>query len=578
MREKREGLRLLCAVLAFLLLCPALAAAAAADDDPIPVTEIRDAAGLAAMAEDPAGRYALGCDVDMTGADWTPFAFSGELDGRGHAVLNLRVSRCGEGTARTVDGNNKVYAAETAGMFSRLEGAKIHDLVLLGVSVDVESGGDCFAGALAGWMKDASLVNLRAETRVKLTQGGIMSGVGGLVGYGCGEIRNCRITTELIFLDANPKRNCEEFAGGLVGCGHPSLLDNTVEWAELWTTVHGYCHNGCLIGMHRVDVSGKVYTTVTGNTVSGRIHFLEDVASRRAYAEAVIGEKLNPRATVKNNTVVSFESLESRDPKAPVLPCEHDEAAYEAAVTPPGCTEYGYTVHTCPVCGYAFRDAYTVPGHTPGEWEVAVEPGTDRPGLERRSCAVCGEVLAERELAPHVPGGWEILEEATESKSGLRVRRCTDCGRILEEEVIAPHVPGSWTVEREADFDGDGLRVRRCTDCGEILEQEILPRLIPARSCFLDPGSLALHYKESAVLAAEVRPKDATDAGLVWRSEDESVATVSQEGVVTATGRGRTEIVCASHDGQAESRCAVTVGYTWWQWIIVILLFGWIWY
>ena len=43
------------------------------------------------MAEDPAGRYALGCDVDMTGADWPPFAFSGELDGRGHAVLNLRV-------------------------------------------------------------------------------------------------------------------------------------------------------------------------------------------------------------------------------------------------------------------------------------------------------------------------------------------------------------------------------------------------------------------------------------------------------------------------------------------------------
>ena len=565
-------------ILALLLTLSPCAPVTARAEGPV---EISDAAGLIAMAEDPAGSYRLTADIDLNGVEWTPFAFSGELDGGGHALLNLRVETLGEGTCRVVDGNNKVYEAASAGMFSRLEGAKIHDLTLLGTTVEVSAEGHCFAGALAGWMEDAEIRNVSAVTSVSLRQGGIMSGVGGLVGYGSGEIRDTGIWTKLVFIDENPERNCEEFAGGMVGCGHPSILNSTVGWAELWPTAHGYCHNGCLVGMHHVDVSGKVYTTVTGNTVSGRIHFLEDVGSRRAYADAVIGEKLNPRATVKENTVVDFDTEEFKElpESVPYLaPCLHERANYENEVTEPTCTDFGHTLATCPECGYAEMVDYTLPRHSPGEWETVKEATLTEAGLQQQRCTLCGELLEERELAPHVPGEWEIVKEATLTESGLKQQRCTDCGEVLAEEPIAPHVPGEWETEREPDESAEGLRVRRCTDCGEILEEEILPRIVPVRTLVFGEGDLILYYKESFTPSVLVMPRDATDPTLLFESLDEGILRVSPEGRVTAVGRGETELRCASSDGGAEARCRVEVRYHWWQWLIVVFLFGWIWY
>lgn len=50
--------------------------------------------GLAAMADDLAGSYALGADIDLGGAEWTPIGdgsapFTGSLRGNGHAIRNL---------------------------------------------------------------------------------------------------------------------------------------------------------------------------------------------------------------------------------------------------------------------------------------------------------------------------------------------------------------------------------------------------------------------------------------------------------------------------------------------------------
>jgi len=73
-------------------------------------------------------------------------------------------------------------------------------------------------------------------------------------------------------------------------------------------------------------------------------------------------------------------------------------------------------------------------------------------------------------------------------------------------------------------------------------------------------------------------PADATNADLKWTSSNDKVATVDAQGNVYAAGRGEATITCASADGNASSACKVTVIYTFWQWIIVIILFGWIWY
>ena len=73
----------LCAVL-LLALCPAAAA-----DAPC---EISSAEELSLLRETPDGDFVLTADIDMTGVDWQPIAFSGTLDGGGHTIYNLTIS------------------------------------------------------------------------------------------------------------------------------------------------------------------------------------------------------------------------------------------------------------------------------------------------------------------------------------------------------------------------------------------------------------------------------------------------------------------------------------------------------
>ena len=63
---------------------------------------------------------------------------------------------------------------------------------------------------------------------------------------------------------------------------------------------------------------------------------------------------------------------------------EHD---YKPVVTPPTCSEGGYTTHTCSKCGDVIIDTYTDPEHTPGEWTTLDD------GSQEQRCSVCNELL-----------------------------------------------------------------------------------------------------------------------------------------------------------------------------------------
>lgn len=66
----------------------------------------------------------------------------------------------------------------------------------------------------------------------------------------------------------------------------------------------------------------------------------------------------------------------------------------------------------------------------------------------------------------------------------------------------------------------------------------------------------------TAVLTAEVMPGDATIKSVEWYTEDNSIATVDEEGVVTPCGIGETLITATTRDGGYTASCKVTVD-TW---------------
>ena len=73
----------------------------------------------------------------------------------------------------------------------------------------------------------------------------------------------------------------------------------------------------------------------------------------------------------------------------------------------------------------------------------------------------------------------------------------------------------------------------------------------------IDPVSRELSIGESFTIAATVLPSNATDPNVQWRTSDETVATVSSSGEVTAVGVG--SCVITASVGEVEAACEVTV-------------------
>jgi uncharacterized protein YjdB len=79
-------------------------------------------------------------------------------------------------------------------------------------------------------------------------------------------------------------------------------------------------------------------------------------------------------------------------------------------------------------------------------------------------------------------------------------------------------------------------------------------------SITLDKTSLTLHPGESSTLTPTVLPSTASNKALTWTSSDNSVATVSTSGVVTAKGNGTATITVSATDGSGKNaKCTVTV-------------------
>gem|GEM_PF-1745310 len=75
----------------------------------------------------------------------------------------------------------------------------------------------------------------------------------------------------------------------------------------------------------------------------------------------------------------------------------------------------------------------------------------------------------------------------------------------------------------------------------------------------LDKTQAMMNKGENLTLTATVAPSTARDVRVVWESSDESVATVSAEGVVSGVGSGTAVITVTTRDGEKTATCTVTV-------------------
>ena len=88
---------------------------------------------------------------------------------------------------------------------------------------------------------------------------------------------------------------------------------------------------------------------------------------------------------------------------------------------------------------------------------------------------------------------------------------------------------------------------------------EITVNAVAVTGITLDKETIQLKVGKTTKLTATVEPDNATDKTVVWSSGDETVATVSEDGTVTAVAEGTATITAGTPDGAQTATCTVTV-------------------
>lgn len=322
------------------------------------VSDIKTYEDLLKIKENPSGSYKLINDIDCSGHEWTPFDFSGTLDGNGFAIMNLSIKDTGTTTKTTLDGNRKEYETYFAGMFCAMENATVKNLYMPGVKVEITKDDNTYIGSIAGYMENSTIENCTVEGELWLTSSCKSFGVGGILGYGSGTISSTKAVVTLVCIDTDIEWKDEQFMGGIFANGYPDVKDCTVI-IKGYDSDHGFVHDGGIAGMYMSPRELKITGHIDNNKVTGFIRFFEDNINRRAYCVGDVGEIMNYTLTREGNDIAGFERLETKDYSKNLYPNMCENPQYEETVKNAKEGEYGYILHSCKTCDYSFKSNYT---------------------------------------------------------------------------------------------------------------------------------------------------------------------------------------------------------------------------
>ena len=270
--------------------------------------------------------------------------------------------------------------------------------------------------------------------------------------------------------------------------------------------------------------------------------------------------------------------LESQDKIPPLGHTVVTDPAKEPSCTQTGLTEGGH----CSVCGKVLREQEVIPmlPHTEAA-DPGKEPTCTETGLTEGShCAVCGEVLKAQEEIPALGHDWA---EASFSKP----KTCLVCGKTegeaLGAELFLNALEAGEKQAGDRAFGSDPVEVREIsivipknlTDIGKnafstsrtyyaYKDSPSAQHLIDNRIDFTEVdfslvGDYSLRVSESKEMKFNECP-DFIMKQTKFRSSDETIATVSGDGLITAYRSGTVTITAATDTAETSVTINVPSG------------------
>lgn len=190
------------------------------------------------------------------------------------------------------------------------------------------------------------------------------------------------------------------------------------------------------------------------------------VTVSHAYGEKTLAKEATCAELGENHTVCT-NCGETIVEYLPMVP-----HTYTEEVTEPTCEGYGYTTHTCSVCGHTYVDTMVQPvGHT---YEAVVTaPTCDAMGYTTHTCSVCGDSYIDT-YVPATDHNYVgvVTTEPTCEHEGVMTFTCSECGKTYTQVMPkAEHTMTETVVEPTCL--GFGYTEHTCSVCGYSYISEI---------------------------------------------------------------------------------------------------------
>lgn len=141
-----------------------------------------------------------------------------------------------------------------------------------------------------------------------------------------------------------------------------------------------------------------------------------------------------------------------------------------------------------------------------------------------------------------------VLPEDADNKN-VRWESSNEKVATVENSIVT--CKGYGTAEISATTE-DGGFTAVCKVTAE--RKEILPTSIT-----LDKADVTMNVGETTKLKADVWPTDADNKSVIWNSDNEDIAKVSSDGVVTAVKTGKTKVYATTQANNLKAECEITV-------------------
>ena len=197
---------------------------------------------------------------------------------------------------------------------------------------------------------------------------------------------------------------------------------------------------------------------------------------------------------------------------------------------------------------------------------IATEPDQTEHQLPNTTCTVTGPNGSTTILASSI----SLNQSSTELEQGETLLLVAT---VMPQDATDKSVTWSTSDAVVATVDANGLvtavapgtaTITATTNDGSNLSAScaftVHQPTVLASSIALNQTAAELNEGETLQLAATVLPENATDKSVTWTSSDEAVATVNNNGLVTAVAPGTATITATTNDGSnLSANCVVNV-------------------